>query len=265
MRYLENQEQDFGVMPNEMGTAKPKKPKKPGAVPGGTDPKMAQPAAPQTFAQMREAGYARPPMPMPGRIARPPMGPRAAPVPTATLAPRRLDETFAPPPGAAPGVAPVGPGGMVTHQASDFGIGTPATPPAGGAPTPSGSPDFDPMDWLRQQITGGAQGEMGRAYDYLGGRIDDDYDMRQKSLEEEMANRGLADSVGEGMYSGRTTDLNVGRRSAKEDLAERLGGNSFSNSMSALQQMLGLGQQGFENDMNYNQWLMQMLGLGYGG
>lgn len=133
------------------------------------------------------------------------------------------------------------------------------------------------------------------AYDWMGGNIDDQYALQQKDLEEEMARRGLSTST---IGAGRLADLNIGRRSAKASMAQDLGqkmaesqnaatgqaisqglggaGSAQQNQQSWLRDLMGYGQQGFQNDMavnqvnneQNNQWqqfLMQMLAQGYGG
>lgn len=133
------------------------------------------------------------------------------------------------------------------------------------------------------------------AYDWMGGNIDDQYTTANRDLEEEMARRGLSVST---IGSGRTRDLNVAKRTAKESLAQDLGQKMAESQQSAtgqaiaqgigggtsaqqnqqswLQQLLGYGQQGFENDMatnrvnteqdqNWQDFLLKLMGMGYGG
>lgn len=132
------------------------------------------------------------------------------------------------------------------------------------------------------------------AYDWMGGSIDDQYDLQRKDLEEEMARRGLTTST---IGAGRLSDLNIGQRSAKASMAQDLGqkmaesqqsatgqainqgmaggSGAQANQQSWLQQLMGYGQQGFENDMStakfnqtqnndWQEYLMKMLGQGYG-
>lgn len=134
-----------------------------------------------------------------------------------------------------------------------------------------------------------------QAYDWLGGSIDDQYAVEQQKLGEEMAKRGLSIST---IFGGRLSDLNIGKRSAKEsmayDLAQKLAettGQGRSNAIAQglagattaqgnqldwIKNLMGYGQQGFENDMtsarfnadqdtNYQDFLLKMLGMGYGG
>lgn len=133
------------------------------------------------------------------------------------------------------------------------------------------------------------------AYDWLGGQIDDQYALKEKDLEEEMARRGL--SAGSTIGAGRLADLNIGKRSAKEsmayDLAQNLakdtgasranaitqggnyGQNASNSQLNWLKGLMGYGQQGFENDLataefNWKQdnawqdFLMKLFGAGYG-
>lgn len=129
-------------------------------------------------------------------------------------------------------------------------------------------------------------------YSQLGQNIDDDFAQRETGLREEMAARGLSDSSIQG---GRLRDLNVGRRSAREGLANSLGqmvaqdyagardralgmgmardqyGNQLGQSY--LDRLMGFGQQAFDNDMqqaqfnrmlqnDQDQLMLQMFGLG---
>lgn len=130
-------------------------------------------------------------------------------------------------------------------------------------------------------------------YGWLGGQIDDEYSLRQQQLGEEMARRGLGYSTN---YGGRLQDLNIGQRSGKISLAQDLahqfaqndsnarmgaiglgntvGTQAQNNQQSWLAQLMGYGQQAFNNDlatnaMNQNaaqQWQNYILALlGYGG
>lgn len=79
----------------------------------------------------------------------------------------------------------------------------------------------------------------------LSGQIDDDFTQRERLLEEDMARRGLADSS---IRGGRLQDLNVGRRSARTELADRLieqqAQTQSSDTARAIAQAMGLqGQQ----------------------
>jgi hypothetical protein len=150
------------------------------------------------------------------------------------------------------------------------------------------------LDQLKNPSSYGTK-EVQDAYNWMGGNIDDEYTMAERDLQEEMAKRGLSAST---IGSGRTRDLNVAKRTAKEslayDLAQKLaetqsgdkraaiaqgltGGSTAQNSqLDWLKSLMGYGQQGFENDMatakfnadQSNKWddfLTRMLGLGYGG
>lgn len=131
------------------------------------------------------------------------------------------------------------------------------------------------------------------AYKWLGGNIDDQYSVQRQQLGEQMARRGLGAST---IYGGRLNDLNIGQRTAKDTLAENLGQNlaqtlgqyqqgainsgitggttAQQNQQNWLSQLMGYGQQGFNNDLATNQanqnqqntyqnYILQLLGLGY--
>lgn len=140
--------------------------------------------------------------------------------------------------------------------------------------------------------------EVRNEYDWLSGNIDDQFSTDERALDERMAARGLYGSAGKDFHSGRLSDLNVGKRNAKTTLARDLankfattkgqydanainqgldGTNATQNSqLQWLQQLMGYGQQGFENDlstaqfnagqdMNSQDFLLRMLAAGYGG
>lgn len=134
-------------------------------------------------------------------------------------------------------------------------------------------------------------------YDWLAGGIDDQFAMDERALDEGMARRGLFGSAGKDFHSGRLSDLNVGRRSAKISLAQDLA-NKYATSKGAydseainqaqagnaqadatrrawLSQLMGYGNDAFANDLataEFNQrqneseqdFLMRMLAMGYG-
>jgi hypothetical protein len=134
-------------------------------------------------------------------------------------------------------------------------------------------------------------------YSDLAGGIDDEFAQDERALGERMAARGLFGSAGKDFHSGRLSDLNVGRRSAKTALAsdlardfatsygdynanainqgQNVSGQDDAQTLQWLQSLLGFGQQGFENDMDvaqfeanqnadYQQLLQMMLAAGYG-
>jgi hypothetical protein len=77
-------------------------------------------------------------------------------------------------------------------------------------------------------------------YGQLGQNIDDEFAQRETALREEMAGRGLSDSSIQG---GRLADLNVGRRSAREGLANSLGQQAAADFASARSAAIGQGMQ----------------------
>lgn len=129
-------------------------------------------------------------------------------------------------------------------------------------------------------------------YGQLGQDIDDEFAQREVALREEMAGRGLSDSSIQG---GRLADLNVGRRSARQGLANQLGqmvAQDYSGArdralgmgmardqfgqqlgQSYLDRLMGFGQQAFQNDLTQAEFnrqlqndqdrlMMQMFGIG---
>lgn len=131
-------------------------------------------------------------------------------------------------------------------------------------------------------------------YNWQAGNIDDQFALQRGSLGDEMAHRGLGNSS---INAGRLNDLNIGQRSAKESMGQDLahqyasslgqyqqgaintgnqvGTSAQNNQQSWLQQLMGYGQNAFNNDLatnqqnqtaqqNYQNYILQMLGLGYG-
>ncbi len=148
------------------------------------------------------------------------------------------------------------------------------------------------LDLLNNPSPYGSQ-DVKDLYSWESGNIDDQYKLKQDALDEEMARRGLGDSTNK---AGRLNDLNIGQRSAKEALAENLDQNYAStlgnyqtgavnagntvgttaqnNNQSWLAQLMGYGQNAFNNDLatnsqnqtatsSYQNFILQMLGLGY--
>ncbi len=257
MRYDTQPDEDFGgggFLEDETRRATPRTTAAPGAQ---VRPIAQQPttAGPRTFSEMQRAGMARPPMPGFGLAGQRPMpyggvggvfrGAKP-PAPTATVAPRinPMTSTASPGVGQPTGAAmPMGPGGTLQ----------PVGPTVG--PTAGGAPAFDPMEWLRQQVMGGSQNVLDRSMAYLGGQIDDQFNLEEQRLREDMARRGLADST---VYGGRMQDLNVSRRSAKSDLGERLALQDLERRQGMVGQMAGM-------DAEMRNYLLQLLGFGYGG
>lgn len=152
----------------------------------------------------------------------------------------------------------------------------PTNPLAQGFPqsaTPQGAPQGGQLqgsivDILRQLLanpTAYNQEAMQREYDTGARKIDDDYALRQKGVNEEMARRGLYDSS---VAAGNLSDLNVGRRSAQEDLMNNLlmkrADSQDSGIRSALSQAMGFNQYEADEQARQNALLAawyQMFGL----
>lgn len=150
------------------------------------------------------------------------------------------------------------------------------------------------LKYLQNPNPYGAQ-DVKDQYSYLGGQIDDQYDQNNQDIGEAMARRGLGYST---MYGGKLQDSNLARRTAKEGLAtdlahnfaqnygssqqaalglgNQIGTQSQNNAQSWLSQLMGYGQQGFNNDLatnalnqgaqnSYQDFILRLLGLGYGG
>lgn len=270
MRYDQQPQQDFGMDgyetdPEQSQIKQPRQPAQAQPPAGGGMAAPRPQAQPQTFAQMQRAGMARPPMggnPMLQAMARRfsvgPMGMASTGRQYQAQRNARVAPTvqpMAPNTGApvAPSMAgesaiPAGPGSIITTTA-------PASAgPAASTPTAPAN-GFDPMEWFRQQVMGGSQNVLDRSMNYLGGQIDDEYTQRERSLRNEMAQRGLADST---VYGGRMQDLNVGRRSAKADLGERLALEDLQRRTGLVDRMVGM-------DADSRDYLLRLLGFGYGG
>ena len=105
---------------------------------------------------------------------------------------------------------------------------------------------------LNQSPTGYDDAALKSEFDRLAGSIDDEYAQRNAALEDEMARRGLSDSAGKGLMTGRLSDLNIGKRAAKVDLADRLATKRAESLNSGRQswfdRLNNFGQQAFDND-----------------
>ncbi len=139
--------------------------------------------------------------------------------------------------------------------------------------------------------------EVKREYSDLGAGIDADFDTRQRNTSNEFARRGLFGSVGKDFASGRAADTEVGRRTAKTQLASDLAkaqaisqgqyqnaainqGQTATNSANAnqldwLRSLMGYGNDAFNHDLqtaNFQQnqneseqdYLLRLLQAGYG-
>lgn len=101
-----------------------------------------------------------------------------------------------------------------------------------------------------------------QTYNNLGGQIDDEYALEQQGLTNNMAARGLSDSS---IAGGKLSDLNIGKRSAKEQLAASLATQQAQDLSGATSNAINLGlsgsgQQQTASAQNYAQ---QLQGLGF--
>lgn len=105
--------------------------------------------------------------------------------------------------------------------------------------------------------------EVKREYADLGAGIDADYDSRQRGLTNSFAQRGLYGSLGKDFASGRASDTEVGRRSAKEQLASDLATKQAQSAATARSQAIAQGQAGTNaTDANQRAWLQSLMGYG---
>lgn len=276
MQYYQEPDQDFGARAYDQDPEqdRPRPPEQDKLVryTGGMDYAqgggMAQPQQPQTFSQMQKAGRARPPMQMMnlgqwGGMMRPPSGaqaPRPAGLPNIPGFANAFQRLQANRAGAQSGPRVPMLNGITDLrnriQTKRDEATAPAAPAAPAAPTQTQPTNgFDPMEWFRQQVMGGSDDALKRSQAYLGGQIDDQFNLKEQQLRDEMAARGLGDST---VYGGRMQDLNVGRRSAQSDLGERLALDDLERKRGMVQNMANL-------DENTRQYLLQLLNVGYGG
>lgn len=229
-----------------------------------------------------------------------------------------------------PAQPPVAPTPAVADETGLVGSNAPAVPPQvqsqvqPPAPVPVAPPQPATPDWLLSLLQGGAQGttqsDLQKAtsakaldrlnsaspydsqavrdeYNYLAGNIDDDYAMQQRAADESFAGRGLYGSAGKDFHSGRLSDLNVGKRSAKTALAQDLankfattkgqydatavdqanniGQTEQSNKFGYINDLMGYGNDAFSHDLATAQfqqgvneseqdYILRLLQLGYG-
>lgn len=88
------------------------------------------------------------------------------------------------------------------------------------------------------------------SFNRLSGQIDDDFTQQTRSLEENMAQRGLSDSS---IRGGKMQDLNVAKRSARTELADRLverqAETQSADTSRAIAQAMGYGSQSFNQGL----------------
>ncbi len=105
--------------------------------------------------------------------------------------------------------------------------------------------------------------EVKREYADLGAGIDADYDQRQRGVSNDFARRGLFGSVGKDFASGRASDTEIGRRSAKEQLASSLATAQAQSAAQAKRDAISQGQAGTQQGQgNQLAWLQQLMGYG---
>ena len=147
------------------------------------------------------------------------------------------------------------------------GQARPAPPPP--APVPQFQPPQTGVDQQTQaavqhQLTApnpyGSQ-QVQNSYNLLSQNIDDQYTQAERATNEQMARRGLYDST---KAVGALSDLNIGKRDAKTQLAQQLldqqaqSEGQYQNSAIAN----ALGYQGQQNNQNVANYLAQLQGTG---
>ncbi len=190
--------------------------------------------------------------------------------------------------------------GDITPQPIGNAVDQPAQPLGGGPQQPIGGGTDNPttglpalpgaVDPIVSLLTGGASGsntsplqdattkatldqlnnpnpynadEVKREYADLGAGIDADYDTRQRGLSNQFAQRGLYGSVGKDFASGRASDTEIGRRSAKEQLASSLATAQAQSAAQAKRDAISQGQAGTQQGQgNQLAWLQQLMGYG---
>lgn len=263
--------------------------RRPMPAPSPTSQSVA-PVVPQTFAQMQAAGVARPPMPSPS----------SAPMPSRGGASMMADPNA--PTTAVPRDWHTAQTALSDHIRNPGGAPTTVKPFDGVLKEGGSLAGQSPTDLLLQQLLTGAQGQdwqklfesspynskaVKDQYSWLAGNIDDQFATDERNLDSSMAARGLYGSAGKDFHSGRLSDLNVGRRTAKEGLAQDLAHQYASSAgnwamgannaqMGWVNQLMGYGQNAFNNDlstaefnheqdMDYQRLLEEMNRAGYGG
>lgn len=190
----------------------------------GAQPQQAQQMQ-QTFAQMQAAGQARP-APPPPAPAPTPMQQQQAPAPVQQPPQQPYQPSYQPP-------APYSGGGGVGGATQDM-----------------------LMQMFRQPSGYGAD-EVKQWYDRGGQDIDDQYTQDERGMREEMARRGLSDSS---VLGGRLADLNVQKRSARQDLADSLGKQFAQDTAAARAAAVSAGTD-WQRREDEAQWRQGQLGL----
>ena len=140
----------------------------------------------------------------------------------------------------AQGVNPLAAAAQATMAGGPGGDGgAPVGAPAGRTSAVDDLTDQQLTEALRNP-SGFDNAEVQRLYEQMGQGIDDRFRQEQTALEEQMAARGLSDSS---ILGGRLADLNVGRRSARTELANQLLTQRAQDLAQSRNAAIGLGMQ----------------------
>lgn len=225
------------------------------AAAGAAAPQPRAAALPQlTFAQMQQQGMARP-MP-PGAFGDLRQSQPGATTPLieqmraayAKEGPGYMDNQMGRPnPGGAgvplPAMYPMG-GGLPTMPGAPVGTQAPAMPapqiPTPAIPQVSAGGGIPGLGQAIMQLMNTGPRDISGDYEKMAGRIDDEYALKTKSLEGDMARRGLADSS---IRGGNLADLNTSQRNAKSDVLSELASGAEREAIQNKLAALGLATQ----------------------
>lgn len=152
-------------------------------------------------------------------------------------------------------------------QAAGVPRPAPPTPPMGFPSSGASAPGNPVGDALQQSVLGGLNNPSAfnsdivqQTFNRLSGAIDDKYSEDERRTNEQLAGRGLYDST---EAAGRLHDLNVGRRSAKTNLADSLltqqAQTYGQDRASAIASALGLTGQQNQYALGQNSQLINLL------